>query len=85
MSDKERHAKLPEVRIKYKKMASNVAEAGHLILEMMRHPEVSPELALEAQASYARSYANFIQVRDSLRKLYPKQPSQYINAYPWDK
>jgi len=85
MNDKERQAKLPEVRIRYKELAAKTLRMGDLILEMMRHPEVSPELVLEAQASYARSYANFIQVRDSLRKLYPIQPSLFINAYPWEK
>jgi hypothetical protein len=85
MSDTQRQAKLPEVRTKYKKMASDVAEAGHLILELMRHPDVTPDMVADAQASYARSYANFIQMRDSLRKLYPKPPSLFINVYPWEK
>lgn len=89
MNDREQQAKLrgalPEVRIKYKEMANNVLDAGNLILEMMRHPAATPQQVLDAQASYARSYANFIQVRDSLRKLYPIQPSLFINARPWEK
>jgi hypothetical protein len=85
MNDRERQAKLPEVRIRYKKMASDVLKAGNLILELMRHPDATPQQVLDAQASYARSYANFIQVRESLRKLYPIKPNLFINAYPWEK
>jgi hypothetical protein len=89
MNDTERQAKLrmalPEVRTKYKEMASDVDKAGHLILELMRHPDVAPEMVAEAQASYARTYAMFTQMRDSLRKLYPVQPSIFTNAYPWKK
>lgn len=89
MTDQERQARLqmalPDVRIKYKEMASTIATADRLILDLMRHPEATPQHVLNAQASYAQSYAHFIQVRDSLRKLYPIQPSLFTNAYPWGK
>lgn len=89
MDDTQRQAKLrkalPEARTRYKAMASQTLKAGDLILELMRHPKATPQQVLDAQASYARSYANFIQVRDSLRKLYPIKPNLFTNAYPWEK
>jgi len=38
---------------------------------------------LEAHKEYARAYASYLEVRDSLRKLYPQQGSGFLTQYPW--
>lgn len=89
MNDPKRQAKLrtalPELRTQYKAMAKAIDKAGHLILEMMRHPEATQQHILNAQASYARSYASFIQLQESLRKLYPEgsRMSGVYTTHPW--
>lgn len=87
MNDKERQAKLrmalPEIRAYYKELADKTRRMGDLILEMMRHPDATPQQVLEAQASYARAYASYLEVRGSLRKLYPQQHSVFLKQYPW--
>ena len=89
MNDREQQAKLrkalPEIRAYYKELAAKTLRMGDLILEMMRHPDTTPQQVLDAQASYARTYASYLEVRDSLRKLYPPQHNVFLTAYPWEK
>lgn len=87
MTDKERQLKLrmalPKVRDYYKALYAKTQEMGGTVLEMMRHPEATPELILDAQSRYARTYASYLEVRESLRKLYPQQHSVFLAQYPW--
>ena len=87
MTDKERQIKLrgalPQVRDHYKQLYAKTQEMGATVLEMMRHPDTPPEMVLEAHKGYARTYASYLEVRDSLRKLYPQQHSGFFLPYPW--
>jgi hypothetical protein len=89
MNDKERQIKLrgalPAIRAHYKELAAKTLRMGDLILEMMRHPDTPPKMVLEAHKGYARTYASYLEMRDSLRKLYPQQHSGFLAKYPWDK
>ena len=89
MTDQERKIKLrmalPQVRAYYKELYAKTLRMGDLILDMMRHPEASPEMVLEAQKGYARTYASYLEVRESLRKLYPSEHSGFLAQYPWSQ
>lgn len=76
--------KIKQVRENFLAMQANIKRAGELILELMRHPDVTPEEVAAAQASYARSYAGFIQVRESLRKAIPPRKGVFTNIHPWE-
>lgn len=87
MTDKKRQLKLrmalPKVRDYYKALYAKTQEMGGTLLEIMRHPETPQEMVLDAQARYARTYASYLEVRESLRKLYPQQHSVFLAQYPW--
>ncbi len=65
----------------YKEMRAKVKRSGQLVLELCRHPDVTPEQITEVIASYKRTWAGMRSVHESCRQL--NVPYSY-KGYPWE-
>lgn len=67
----------------YKAMRASVAKADRLVLEMMHHPDSTPEQMLQVAAACKRGWATLKEVHESCRKHFGE--SRYTTPYPWEK
>jgi hypothetical protein len=67
----------------FKEMRQKIRRSEQLVLQMIRHPDATEEMRKEVTDSYRRAYADYIQVRDSLREHFPDSARCTSVQYPW--
>lgn len=66
----------------YKELKTHLAKADALMLEMMRHPDATPEQLWEMHESCVRIHKQVAETRDALRKRFPDRGT--FRIYPWN-
>jgi len=65
-------------------MRVSVLRAGELALEMMAHPDATPEHLAAAHKHYANIKGVYMPVRDQLRGIWPRNHGA-LRDYPWNE
>lgn len=69
----------------YKKTREGVVRAGRLVLEMLSHPDITPEMIHSTVESYRRIRTEHAKQRNHLRTLWPRNGSLFTAQYPWNE
>lgn len=56
----------------YKEMKANIDHMGKSVLEMLRHPDATPDQIDTARQVYFSAYQSWIQARVAILKRYPQ-------------
>lgn len=67
----------PQLVHAYKGMLTNLTHYERLVLELMRHPDATPQQMVESGGGYRRVWASWYSARAALREKYPQR------GLPW--
>lgn len=69
--------------ITYRNILINLKRMEGTVLQLMRHPQATPEQLTETSRAYAAVHASVLDVQRKLRAKYPT--GGYDSLQPWDK
>lgn len=67
----------------YKEMMVNIVELERLVLQVMRHPDVTHEQVLTVKDSYTKMWASHNTLKATLRAKFPG--GRTLTVLPWNK
>lgn len=67
----------PKALTAYKNLCANLEKYERLVLELMRHPEATPQQMVESGSGYRRIWDSWWLARNKLREKYPQK------GLPW--
>jgi len=78
-------ARRHEAAVTFVKMEDNLRNMGGTIIQLMRHPDATEAMVVQAHIAYAEIWGSYQTTRTMLRARFPDTRTPYGQQLPWWK